>query len=451
MEVAVIDWKNLDSSFRDASLKNKGQVLQPGMSLNKDAKSNRVVGDSENQNPNFMTPPRLKAKVLKEAIKSSMEREAVEENSLYREQTRRLRSTLSARNLFGGGGLMNKVSEFCNELKKLASRAREKERVENENVERTPTMANKQKVKAHFGDEIKGLDDEKPKERKPLLELSKEKCEANASSAEKQTKKLGKADAENTPIRVDVKNIKPNLDESLMQIRTSPPTPQCFSATKGTTPHNAPRSKPQERGILQELRRGSGKDGNNGSGKKSNHGGGHVSSILTERGEARGLDVLWEKEKTTSTRQQQLCLSEHTVQDPEPGMAETGINPARVGARLSPQIFHGLHEHIEPSYGRNRKKMMKMFGFCCDCDEEVEKEFLKEGVISFSLHPRRRRPRRCGDLGIGDLGDAATWDSEMRSGTLALTRMITDLGLEVTVDDGVGGLHVLRQGGDGLG
>ncbi|XP_031110974.1 uncharacterized protein LOC116015105 [Ipomoea triloba] len=275
-------------SFRDANLKNKGQVLQPGMSLNKDAKSNRVVGDSENQNPNFMTPPRLKAKALKEAIKSSMEREAVEENSVYREQTRRLRSTLSARNLFGGGGLMNKVSEFCNELKKLASRAREKERAENE----TPIMVNKQKIKAHFGDEMKGLDDEKPKERKPLLELSKEKCEANASSAEKQTKKLRKADAENTPIRVDVKNIKRNLDESLMQIRTSPPTPQCFSATKGSTPHNAPRSKPQERGILQELKQGSSKDGNNGSGKKNNHGG-HVSSILTERGEARGLDVLW--------------------------------------------------------------------------------------------------------------------------------------------------------------
>ncbi|XP_019186592.1 PREDICTED: uncharacterized protein LOC109181294 [Ipomoea nil] len=268
-------------SFRDASLKNKGQVLQPVMSLNKDAKSNRmvVVGDSENQNPNFMTPPpRLKAKVLKEAIKSSMEREAVEENSLYREQTRRLRSTLSARNLFGGGGLMNKVSEFCNELKKLASRAREKERAENENVERTPTMVNKQKVKPHFGDEIEGLD-EKQKERKPLLELSKEK----------QTKKLRKADAENTPIRVDVKNIKRNLDESLMQIRTSPPTPQCFSATKGSTPHNAPRSKPQERGILQELRQGSSKDG---SGKKSNNHGGHVSSMLTER-EGRGLDVLW--------------------------------------------------------------------------------------------------------------------------------------------------------------
>nr|GLL21273.1 hypothetical protein Itr_chr03CG01640 [Ipomoea trifida] len=65
--------------------------------------------------------------------------------------------------------------------------------------------------------------------------------------------------------------------------------------------------------------------------------------------------------------------------------------------------------------------------------------------------PGNRKPRRCGDVGIGDLGDAATWDSEMRSGALALTRMITDLGLEVAVDDGVGGLHVLRQGSDGLG
>lgn len=176
-------------SFRDASLKNKGQVLQPAMSLNKDMKSNRMVGDSENQNPNFMTPPRLKAKILKEAIKSSAEREAMEENSTYREQPRRLRSTLSARNLFGGGGLMNKVSEFCNELKKLALRAKEKERAEDENVERTPTMVNKQKVKEHFGDEEKGLDD-KQKERKPLLELSKEKREAKTSSVEKQTKKL---------------------------------------------------------------------------------------------------------------------------------------------------------------------------------------------------------------------------------------------------------------------
>nr|GMC97479.1 hypothetical protein CCACVL1_30839 [Ipomoea batatas]GMC97490.1 hypothetical protein CCACVL1_30839 [Ipomoea batatas]GMC97491.1 hypothetical protein CCACVL1_30839 [Ipomoea batatas]GME04224.1 hypothetical protein CCACVL1_30839 [Ipomoea batatas]GME04225.1 hypothetical protein CCACVL1_30839 [Ipomoea batatas] len=36
-------------------------------------------------------------------------------------------------------------------------------------------------------------------------------------------------------------------------------------------------------------------------------------------------------------------------------------------------------------------------------------------------------------------------------GAPTLTRMITDLGLEAAVNDGVAGLHVLRQGGDGLG
>lgn len=51
-------------------------------------------------------------------------------------------------------------------------------------------------------------------------------------------------DAENTPISVDVKNIKKQEAERLLQIRTSPPTPQCFSATRGPPPKALTPPKP---------------------------------------------------------------------------------------------------------------------------------------------------------------------------------------------------------------
>lgn len=42
-------------------------------------------------------------------------------------------------------------------------------------------------------------------------------------------------EAENIPIPLDVENVMPKGENTLSQIRTSPPTPQCFSATCGTT------------------------------------------------------------------------------------------------------------------------------------------------------------------------------------------------------------------------
>lgn len=42
------------------------------------------------------------------------------------------------------------------------------------------------------------------------------------------------SEAENLPISLDMGNVMPKRENILSQIQTSPPTPQCFSATGGT-------------------------------------------------------------------------------------------------------------------------------------------------------------------------------------------------------------------------
>lgn len=53
-------------------------------------------------------------------------------------------------------------------------------------------------------------------------------------------------EAENMPISIDLQNIRHKREENLQLIRTNPPSPQCFSATRGpnkTTPSKASKSR----------------------------------------------------------------------------------------------------------------------------------------------------------------------------------------------------------------
>ncbi|KAM3323403.1 hypothetical protein P3S67_004554 [Capsicum chacoense] len=272
---------------RDATLKKRGQI-QPSVSLNKDLKCDKIVEDSENQNPNFATPPRFKAnnKLMKQTIKSSAEKKPpVDEKE--EQQIPKLRSTLSAKNLFAGGDLLNKVSEFCNELKRLVvTRTKEREKCADENLETSPLM-----------EPI--IVDDKERERKPFMEMNKETNELVAKSSntkEKQRRKLRNDNAENTPILVDVKNIKRGDENVLSHIRTNPPTPQCFSASRGIA--KALKSRPLEtREILQELEQ------SNNEGKRKEDPGKMMSNnnqqgqiggaIVAEKEAARALDVFW--------------------------------------------------------------------------------------------------------------------------------------------------------------
>ncbi|CAK9168239.1 unnamed protein product [Ilex paraguariensis] len=271
-----------DRNRRDSTLKKRGFIQTP-FSSNKDLKCDSVVEDSENENPNLSTPPNHKAsRFMKEAVKSSAEKKRAD-NSLHNEEAPRLRSTLSARNLFAGRDILNQITEFCNELKRLAMRPKDRENLEKENV-KSPVRMHKQEVKNHLGKNSKDMnekDERKPllapskekcetmekrsvkdkqkqevkdhlgghlrdlnerEERKPFLVLSKEKYETIEKSnvKEKLRRKKRTDEAENTPISVDLKNIKGKGHASLLEIRTCPPSPQCFSArrepNKATTP-----------------------------------------------------------------------------------------------------------------------------------------------------------------------------------------------------------------------
>ncbi|XP_073155174.1 uncharacterized protein [Henckelia pumila] len=224
-----------EEKTRDAKLKKR--ATNPTSVLLKETNGGKILEDGENKNPNFSTPPNHKAKLRKEAIKSSTEKKPRDDTALRKaDQIPKLKSTLSARNLFSGGGdILNKVAEFCNELKKLATKVKDSK--DNRDVD-------------------SGELNDKEKEKKPLLESSREdvKTTETGMSKEKQPKIRRKDDAENTPIAVEVKSIK----DGLLKIRTSPPTPQCFSANRGTlkaeiTPKTF-RPKPLGRGILQEVK-----------------------------------------------------------------------------------------------------------------------------------------------------------------------------------------------------
>lgn len=136
--------------------------------------------DGENQNPNFSTPPHHQLKSMK--TKSSSEKKKQIEPGAQKDESPRLKSTLSARNLFAGRDILNQISEFCHELKKLATRAREKENEEKVNLKKSPVGTKKPVVKEVASE---GLND-KERERKPLLEVGKQKSQAIEKNKTKQ-------------------------------------------------------------------------------------------------------------------------------------------------------------------------------------------------------------------------------------------------------------------------
>ncbi|CAH1440447.1 unnamed protein product [Lactuca virosa] len=102
-----ISMKNQDNIKHDSNT----TVKKRGTQLNKISRSNaKRVQDCENQNPNLLRSE-------KKADNSSSKRE---------ESLRKLKSTFSARNLFTGNNILNQITEFCNELKRLGSKKKEK-------------------------------------------------------------------------------------------------------------------------------------------------------------------------------------------------------------------------------------------------------------------------------------------------------------------------------------
>ncbi|KAL0725828.1 hypothetical protein Bca4012_040427 [Brassica carinata] len=250
--------------------------------------------DSENQNPNLAaTPPpsQQASKPWRAALKSTSVKK-------MNKEAPKLKSTQSARNLFSGRDILGHISELCYELKRLATRGV---------TEREDTTTTVKKETHHQVHDL-----ELKKERKPLLEVSKDKETVHESTdakgstfKESRRRKKRVDDAENIPVSlnvetpkmkgeecrrkkpvVDAENIPPPTplklgnvknkghERLLQQIRTNPPSPQCFSENR-TASLKALMTKPtveKEKETAEE--------------EKSR-------DIINKEGGVRGLDVLW--------------------------------------------------------------------------------------------------------------------------------------------------------------
>ncbi|KAF2617873.1 hypothetical protein F2Q68_00041359 [Brassica cretica] len=274
-------------SFRVSFLKHPSLRETPGSSTEQKQRR-RGHEDSENQNPNLSTPPRSWRAALKSSSAKKMSKE-----------TPKLKSTQSARNLFSGRDIFGHISEFCYELKRLATRV----------TEREDTTGKIEVKETHHHQPYSVHELELKKERKPLLEVSKEKVhESTNTFKENRRRKKRVDDAENIPVCLNVEsvakmegeecrrikrvddaeniltplklgNVKNKGHERLLQqIRTNPPSPQCFSENRTASLKTLGTTKPTEKGMVEEVVK-----------RKEEE----EQSRDSNNKEGRGLDVLW--------------------------------------------------------------------------------------------------------------------------------------------------------------
>ncbi|XP_023515216.1 uncharacterized protein LOC111779318 [Cucurbita pepo subsp. pepo] len=251
--------RSSDRKGRDGKLKGRGHPQS---------------SNNENQNPNFSTPQNHTAKAVftKAEIKSSTEK-----NPMAEDERQNNNGAAPSRNLFAGRDILNQITEFCNEIKRMAIRVREGE-------------DNKQLAVEKCVEKEVPLKDS-VKERKPFGELSVEKSDGSINNSMKHKKRINirtAGDRENIPISLDLEKVRRHEreDTAALQIRTNPPSPQCFSmAPNKITPSKGTKSrlKEMEKDMIVEL----------GKEKVSKEVSSSSSSAVGEKEGSRALDVLW--------------------------------------------------------------------------------------------------------------------------------------------------------------
>ncbi|KAK1259686.1 hypothetical protein QJS04_geneDACA010297 [Acorus gramineus] len=245
-------------SYNATNLKRRGFFSSP-QSLKSSPKMKPPKSfndDIENADPNGLIL------TAKEMIKSSAQKKkpgpsdaTMMPSDDERKPPSRLRSTLSARNLFAGKDLLSQISEFCSELKKLARRASDRDK-------------SKEDLKVEV------------KDKEPLISPN-----SKAFTPEPLKKKMN-GGIENIKIDVPLKENGSRKD-AFSQVRACPPTPQRIPSPLSrrkparTTPLKPSKPPIQERGVLKELEAKAlvADEGNN--------------NIPVSNTEARSMDVFW--------------------------------------------------------------------------------------------------------------------------------------------------------------
>ncbi|MQM07422.1 hypothetical protein Taro_040264, partial [Colocasia esculenta] len=222
---------------RDANLKRRGGAVPPTRDSPRSklpAVKKEIREDLENQDPNLSpTTPCRAAKIAKETVKSSAERR---EPPLMPE--RPLKSTLSARNLFAGKDILSQISEFCNEIKRLAMPKSESSRgvgCEDKNRKAKEDL-NALEEKGKKPLMASGEDAENTKKTKQGRDAGRKEALENLRVPPEPKKKA----RVNSPLLKDLENLnippkpkkKARENSPLLQVRSCPPTPQRFPSPK---------------------------------------------------------------------------------------------------------------------------------------------------------------------------------------------------------------------------
>ncbi|KAK9121418.1 hypothetical protein Syun_019035 [Stephania yunnanensis] len=246
--------------LRDANMKRRLIISSSSIQSNNGLGKEKFREDGdENENPNLHTPNHQQRKQVKATIKSSTEKkkrlmmnESLTPNCSQDDQQKV--KNVSARNL--GKEIVNHISEICNELKKLA------------------------------------LVEEKQKSHKHVVDCAKEKPLNGSKEKDKPLNRNLKKEG----ICVDLKKVGKGEEENVLQVRTSPPTPQCFSAASSRMPLRTLRTATalnpstilERRNILQETEPNNRLVVPTDSGENNNQ-----RNIAVSNTEAKSLDVFW--------------------------------------------------------------------------------------------------------------------------------------------------------------
>ncbi|XP_058072323.1 uncharacterized protein LOC131221169 [Magnolia sinica] len=298
---------------RDTNLKRRGLLSSASL---QDPRSNKTVPeiprskkaskkfreDGENENPNRSPAPSIKT--FKASIKSSAEKKpavtkmrttsfesSADSPQVEQRPLPRLKSTLSARNLFAGKEILNQITEFCSELKKLAVSTREREnsvRSDGKEKEKEPLMEEERQISGGGVLEEKKVVTRKEKAGKALNLNSK------IFSPEAWRKKRSE-DLDNIQASASATDLKGGCkgNESPSQVRWCPPSPQRFPSPYNrqkplkTTPLKPSKSRTAGRGILQEVEQ------NKRIAKESVEDEENQNISISGTEEARSLDVFW--------------------------------------------------------------------------------------------------------------------------------------------------------------
>ncbi|CAL9755161.1 unnamed protein product [Musa acuminata subsp. burmannicoides] len=220
------------------NLKRRAGIAAPLLPVSphkpKAAASKKFREDLENQDPNQSTPQRpsrplgapKRCNTAKEMIKSSAEKKVEEqrEEPKQKKAQPRLKSTLSASNLFSGKDILNQISEFYHEIKKMAI-----------GRGRTPAEETKKEVKK-VADIVPEAEDTKL--------LTPKKDDASVKKSSKMA------------VRIEI--VK---STALKEVRAYPPTPQRFTSPsirstrnpKATATGRSPLNKPPKSATLQKV------------------------------------------------------------------------------------------------------------------------------------------------------------------------------------------------------